>query len=55
MSELRGFRFMTSLVQVFKNIETKDKIKYENFYANSKAAIIMNESDIDVFECILQL
>ena len=38
-----------TLVLVFKKIESKDKTKYENFYSSSKAEIIINESDIDVF------
>ena len=31
LSELSGFRFVTILVLVFKKIESKDKMKYENF------------------------
>ena len=44
---------MTTLVLVFKKIESEDKTKYENFYSSSKAEIIINESDIDdVFRSI---
>ena len=44
---------MTTLVLVFKKIESKDKTKYDNFYSSSKAEIIINESDIDdVFKSI---
>ena len=44
---------MTTLVLVFKKIENEDKIKYDTFYSNSKAEIIINESDIDdVFQSI---
>ena len=51
MSELSGFKFVTTLVLVLKTIESKDKTKYGNFYSNSKAEIIINENDIDdVFE-----
>ena len=51
MSELRGFKFTVTLVLVFKNIEGKDKTKFDNFYSSSKAELIINESDIDnVFE-----
>ena len=32
---------------MFKKIESEDKTKYDNFYSNSKAEIIINESDID--------
>ena len=44
---------MTTLVLMFKKIENEDKTKYDNFYPNSKAEIIINESDIDdVFQSI---
>ena len=53
MSEIRGFRFVITLVLVLQKIESKDKTKYDNFYSNSKAEIIINESDIeDVFKSI---
>ena len=53
MTQLKGFQFLTTLVLLFKNIESKDKIKYDSFYSGSKAGIIINESDIDgVFESI---
>ena len=53
LSELRGFKFLTTLVLVFKKIESKDNTKFDNFYSRSKAEIIINESDIDdVFESI---
>ena len=38
---------MTTLVLVFKKIESENKTKYETFYSNSKAEIMINESDID--------
>ena len=43
---------MTTLVSVFKKIDSEDKTKYENFYSSSKGEIIINESDIDVFQSI---
>ena len=43
---------MTKLVLVFKKIEREDKTKYDNFYSSSQAEIIINESDIDVFQSI---
>ena len=44
---------MATLVLVFKKIESDDKTKYDTFYSNSKAEIIINESDIDnAFESI---
>ena len=53
MSEVRGFRFVITLVLVLQKIESKDKTKYDNFYSNSKAEIIINESDIEnVFKSI---
>ena len=38
---------MKTLVLVFKRIESEDKAKYDTFYSNSKAEIIINISDID--------
>ena len=36
---------------MFKKIENEDKTKYDTFYSNSQAEILINESDIDdVFE-----
>ena len=44
---------MTTLVLVFKKIESDNKTKYDTFYSNSNAPIITNESDIeDVFQSI---
>ena len=47
MTELRGFKFVATLVLVLKKIESEDKIKYDTFYSHSKAETIINESDID--------
>ena len=53
MTELRGFKFVTTLVLVFKKVESEDKTKYGTFYSNSKAEIIINESDLnDMFKSI---
>ena len=38
---------MKILVLVLKKIESKDKTKCDTFYSNSKAEIIINESNID--------
>ena len=38
---------MTTLVLIFKKIESRDKIKHGSFYSSSKAEIIINKSDID--------
>ena len=32
---------------MFKKIESEDRTKNDTFYSNSKAEIIINESDID--------
>ena len=47
LSELKGFKFVTTFVLVVKKIESEDKTKYDNFYSSSKTEIIINESDID--------
>ena len=54
MTEVRGFKFVTTLVLVLKEIESQDKAKYDIFYSHSKAEIIITESDIDdsVFKSI---
>ena len=46
LSQLRGFRFVKTLVLVCKKIKSKDKTKYDNFYS-SYSKIIINESDIE--------
>ena len=53
MSQLKGFKFVATLVLVFKKIESEDKTKYDSFYSSSKAEIIIYESYIDnVFQSI---
>ena len=53
LTQLKGFKFTRISFSVFKKIENEDKTKYDNFYSNSKAKIIINESDIDdVFQSI---
>ena len=54
MAQLKGFEFVTTLVLVFKNIESEEKKRYDTFYSNSKAEIIINnKKDIDhVFQSI---
>ena len=46
LTQLRDFKFVTTLILVFKKIEIKDKTRYDNFYSSSKAKTITNESDI---------
>ena len=53
LSELRGFKLVTTPALVLKNIESEDKTKSDTFYLHSKAERIINESDIDdVFKSI---
>ena len=47
MTQLEGFKFVTILVLLFKNIEGKGKSKYDTFHSQLKAETIINESDID--------
>ena len=53
MSEIKGFKLVTTLVLVFEKIESEHKIKYATFYLHSKAEVIINGSDMDnVFQSI---
>ena len=53
MTELRGFKFVATLVLVLKKIESEDKTKCDSFCSKSKAEIIINQSDINnVFKSI---
>ena len=47
LTQLKGFKFETTLVLMLKKIESETKTKYDTFYSNSKAEIIINKSDID--------
>ena len=47
MTQLKGFKFVTTLVLLFKKIENEDKTSYDTFYSNSKTEMIINDSDID--------
>ena len=47
LTQLKGLRFVTTIVLVFKKIESEDKTKYDNFYSSSKAEIIINVSEIE--------
>ena len=51
--KLRGIKFVTTLVLMFKKIENYDETKYTTFYSNSKTETIINKSDVgDIFESI---
>ena len=53
LTELRGFKFVTTFILVFTKIDSDNKIKHGTFYLHSKAETIINESGIDnVFESI---
>ena len=53
LSQLKGFKLVTTLVLVFKKIESEDKTMYDNFYSSSKAKIVINERNINgVFQSI---
>ena len=54
LTQLKAFKFVTTLVLWFKKIESEDKTKYGTFYLSSKAEIVtINKSDIDdVFQSI---
>ena len=44
LTQLKGLKSLTTLVL---ELESGDKTKYGTFYLNSKAEMIINESDID--------
>ena len=53
LTQLKGFKFVTTLVLVFKKTESKNKTKCDSCYLSSKAEIVINESHIDnVFQWI---
>ena len=53
LNRLKRFKFVTTLVSVFKKIESKDKTKHDTSYLNTKSEIIISDSDIDdVFQSI---
>ena len=47
MTELRVFKFVTTLALVLEKIKSEDKVKYDTFYSHSKTEAILNKSDID--------
>ena len=42
LTQLRGFKFVTTLILVFKKTESEDKTKYDTSYSNSKAKMIIS-------------
>ena len=54
-TELKGFKFVTTLVLEFIKIQIDNKTLYSTFYLNQNEAIT-NESDIDdIFESIYSI
>ena len=52
-SELKGFKFVVTLLLDVTKIRNNDVTKYNTFYSNSKVETIINESNIDdAFESI---
>ena len=49
LTELRGFKFVATLVLVFKKIESDNKAKYDTFCSNSKAEVIINKNGINLY------
>ena len=47
LTQLKGFKFVITLVLVFEKIESEFKTKYDNIYLSSKVEIIIYESGID--------
>ena len=41
LTELRGFKFVATLVLEFKKIESDDRTKYGTFYSHSKTVALM--------------
>ena len=55
LSELKGFKFATTLVSEFKKIQSDDKTLYSS-YLNSIAEIVINKNDTEnVFESIYSI
>ena len=53
MTELKGFKSVTTLVLDFEIIESYYKTTYSTFYPNPQAEATINQSDInDVFDSI---
>ena len=46
-TQLKDFKFVTTLVLVIKEIESEDKTRYDNSIQAQNPEITINESDID--------
>ena len=51
-SKLKGFKFVATLVLVFKKIESKDKTRYGNFFFKRKGRYNYERDIDDVFKSI---
>lgn len=47
LTELKGFKFVKTLVLELKKVEKDDTTKCNTFYLNSKGETIINENGID--------
>ena len=47
LTQLKGFKFMTTIVLVLKKVKKDDKTKYDTSYSHSKREPIFNRNDID--------
>ena len=47
LTQLKGFKFMTTIVLVLKKVKKDDKTEYDTSYSHSKREPIINENDID--------
>ena len=53
MTKLNRFRFVTTLLLEFKDLESDDETKHSTFYSSLNTKTVINESDIDdAFESI---
>ena len=43
MTQLKGFKFLATMVLVFKKTENDNKTKYDDFYWSLKTETIVNE------------
>ena len=46
LTELKGFKFVTTLVLKFKKIENNDKTKHDTFYSNQKQLLMKLKFDV---------
>ena len=53
LTQLKGLKFVTTLVLGFKKVESENKTKYDTFYSSTNSEIIIHKIDIeDVFQSV---